>query len=694
MPEHRVATEGVSPSDVGRESSEATPSRRRRLSPSRLVPALAGLAAVAVAQPLLDLLARQPQFLVAHGLSPLEVTIVAVLVVFLPGAALASLAVVGRFRFWVATVLVAFPILLIVLHVGGRMGAGGVLLLMVSGLVAGFAAFLYLRDGRIHDSARYLALIPPVVLVYFFVVLPPAVMRGASPGEGVALGEVASPVPVVIMILDELPVASLIDSEGALLEDRFPAFARLASDGVWYRNAITVETSTTESIPAILSGVQVPDGLVPNAANHPSTLLTMLSSSHEVAAVEPVTELCPPLVCGAPEHPAGPARWAGLALDLAVVYGHLVMPAPWVDRLPPIDENWTGFAADESAASWDLVQAVEEAVERDRRTDVTRFLALLDRGFRRPPLTVAHLALPHRPWEFLPDGSRHGQEGVEGYGTREWGSDEFFVAEGWRRHLLQVGYTDAVVGSVIEELERSGLYQSSMVVVVADHGVYFHPDTPDMRVTNRDSYGSILPVPLFVKYPADLAASPEPGTIDDRRVETTDVAPTVLDVLAADPAEVRFDGVSLLSDFVRTESVLELRDEPFAVGAAGDEKLAVARDKEAWFPHGDPWSLVPNPSLRVVLGQSLPGENDPRIDLEFSSGDPAPPLMEGRVTSTGALSGEELVALTADGVLVAISKVFEVGDQAARFSFLIDPERDYEPPMAAWLLVEGARLVR
>src|SRR5690606_23877105 len=123
--------------------------------------------------------------------------------------------------------------------------------------------------------------------------------------------------------------------------------------------------------------------------------------------------------------------------------------------------------------SFDLMDRVAETVAGDRRADVERFITALtpDGTEERPQLTVGHLVLPHRPWEYLPDGSPHGEMGPEGYNGLGWGSDPYFTAAGWRRHLLQLGLVDQALGRVVDRLQELGTYDSTLVVVVADHGV-------------------------------------------------------------------------------------------------------------------------------------------------------------------------------------------------------------------------------
>ena len=68
-----------------------------------------------------------------------------------------------------------------------------------------------------------------------------------------------------------------------------------------------------------------------------------------------------------------------------------------------------------------------------------------------------------------------------------------------------------------------------MIVVTADHGVVLTDGRFDRRRASRETVDEIAPVPLFVKKPGQRR-----GRIDDSVVETTDVVPTILDVLGVD----------------------------------------------------------------------------------------------------------------------------------------------------------------
>ena len=60
--------------------------------------------------------------------------------------------------------------------------------------------------------------------------------------------------PVVMIVFDEFPVATLIDEQGEIRAEDFPGFARLAQDGTWFRNAVGSHERTEEALPTILSG--------------------------------------------------------------------------------------------------------------------------------------------------------------------------------------------------------------------------------------------------------------------------------------------------------------------------------------------------------------------------------------------------------------------------------------------------------
>ena len=659
-----------------------------------VVAAVLGLGAVAVAQPILEVVGAEPGYLVAHDLGTIEVVLFPLVLVAAALVPLPAVVIARRFSaeagIWAAAAVLGAWTGLIVLHVGVRLTWAGALTAVSAVAAGGAVVTVYGTSSTARRWSGALAVLPPVVVVWFWLTVPTSLFDPAS-GDAVVADD-AAPYDVVVLIFDELPTSSLMGADGNLLPRFQEGFGRLASDGIWYRNAVTVETLTAEAIPAVLSGAAVEDGTLPVTSAHPNTLMSILSGTHDVSTVEAITDLCLPDVC-TPTRPPLVERWRTLLIDTGVVFAHLVTPPSVATALPPIDAAWAGFAATYAGdGSFDVDEELRDARQTDRRLAVDAFIEEVPDGGDPPTVAVGHFLLPHRPWTLLPDGTTYVPDDPPGYVSRGWGSDEFFVAQGWQRHMLQVGYADAVVSAVVDRLQEQGRYDATMLVVLADHGVAFIPGVGDMRATHRRSARWILPVPLFVKYPAAAEGVPAPGTVVDTRVETIDVVPTVMDVLdaAVDPTlTASWDGRSLLGLDGRGETTeMMLRGEPFAYHGGVGELRRIAALRERWFT--DPWALVPDPSLRPLLGAAiadLDTSDDPHTQVTIGD---AGVMTTGTVTAESTPPGSPpYVAVANDGHIVAVTKAFDDGGKW-RFATLVGPgEARTGGDWSAWTVVTG-----
>lgn len=118
--------------------------------------------------------------------------------------------------------------------------------------------------------------------------------------------------------------------------------------------------------------------------------------------------------------------------------------------------------------------------------------------------------------------------------AREW------TPEGRRaavdKYDESLAYLDAQLGHLFAELERRGLWDSTLVVVTSDHGeefgehnVFFH---------GNSLFRPALEVPLMIRYPGHVPA----GQVVRTPVSLKDLAATVLDLSGSDP---RLPGRSL-----------------------------------------------------------------------------------------------------------------------------------------------------
>ncbi len=94
-----------------------------------------------------------------------------------------------------------------------------------------------------------------------------------------------------------------------------------------------------------------------------------------------------------------------------------------------------------------------------------------------------------------------------------------------------IRWIDRVIGSVINELDRRGLRQKTLVIVAADHGESFGEHGNEGHA--RDVYGEVTTTPLVMSFPFRL----EPGIVVNARTQNVDLWPTILELLKLSPLE-------------------------------------------------------------------------------------------------------------------------------------------------------------
>ena len=505
------------------------------------------LSVFAVAQPLFDLLGRNASFFVAHRASRMDVVAFSVVTFLAPAAVLiVARVLISRdsrsaahvFHLVTLAILGALAIAPPVVRAWGAHWVPAVALGIAVGVVVVSA---YRRFGGFRRFLSFLGVATFAFPILFLFATPvrDIILPQRLPSSELARAVepvTTSEVPVLIGLFDELSITSLITPRGDINAKRYPNFAELARRSTWYREATTVGLRTDQAVPAILTGRRVPRRQVPSSFAYPDNLFTLMSRTHELHVHESVTQLCPPELC---RLTVGEATTGlrSLALDTSVVYGHLVLPVGLADRLlPPLGDRWSGFTKGElgvpgpgDIGGGDPVKAWLRsalAAARDQHEGLV-FEDLL-RGVKKtskPQLSWAHVQIPHPPWRYLPTGQVYPIDvTTPGYHGYRWSEDPYLVDEGLQRSLLQTKYADALVGRMIERLERAGTWDRTMVVVVADHGATWAPGK-SRRDVGGDQRAGLLGVPMFIKYPEQ-----QRGRIDPRNAETTDVLPTIADV--------------------------------------------------------------------------------------------------------------------------------------------------------------------
>jgi hypothetical protein len=507
----------VTTRDPGREEGRLSALARRSAH-------LTALCALAFAQPIFDILGKNPAFFAVRGSSSGDIVLFALGLIVLPPLALSALelaaGLVSSAAAWTLHLaFVAGLVAVIVLQALTKSETlDGLAALVTAGLLGAASAFLYLRAKAVRTFLTFLLAAPVVFLALFLFDSPVSKLVFPEQAEAKTVA-VDSRTPVVVLVFDEFPTISLMDRAQHVDAARFPNFAALARDATWFRSATTVHPHTEQAVPAILTGQLPKQGALPIFADHPQNLFTFLGGSYRLNVVEALTHLCPPKLCKKKTRKtqqlgAGDSDETGsLASDTGIVYLHLLLPNPYVSHVPPISNTWGNFGGHE--------QTEAEAPAYCGR-NICR-LASQIAAERKPALYFVHSLLPHVPWLYLPSGKRYGGDVrvVPGAPNGTWGNDDWLAKQAQQRFFLQLGYTDNAVGLVLRRLRATRLYDRSLIVVTADHGVSFRPGTPRRNVTSGNLV-DIAFMPLFVKFPGQKR-----GRIDDSFAQTIDILPTI-----------------------------------------------------------------------------------------------------------------------------------------------------------------------
>jgi len=299
--------------------------------------------------------------------------------------------------------------------------------------------------------------------------------------------------PVVMIVLDEFPLADIQSVDGSIDRERFPGFAALARGSTWFPNAYAVHDSTHFAVPAILTG-RAPRtrAVAPNHLTHRRSLFTYLDRlGYRIHSREEATTVCPPRLC------------------------------PRADRYGNPHYN----------------------ILHRRRERLDHTIRGLRRS-RKPTLTFHHSVLPHVPWAYLPTGqARQGYRAgkLPDFASPAGFGDEFLTHFNEQRHLLQAGFADGEIGRLVARLKKTRQWKDALVVVTADQAISFQRGVSDRRQVTESNIHEVAPVPLFVKRPGQTRADTSRAYVSG-----VDILPTISGLLGRRLGW-KADGISVFS---------------------------------------------------------------------------------------------------------------------------------------------------
>jgi hypothetical protein len=441
---------------------------------------------------------------------------------------------------------------------------------------------------------------------------------------------------VVLLVMDEFPSDSLLDRRRRIDPVRYPNFAALADDATWFRNAYSVYDSTTKAVPLILDGVRPRPHTSADRRDHPRSSYDMFARhDYRIVDSEEATALCPPSICrgGRTRRPA-------------------IIPKLLGGR-PQRFNSW---------------------------------VRSMKRG--RPTFWFKHLLLPHGPYQYLPSGARTRPgpaDLLRGMNTVPGFHDEFLTRHNEQRYLLQLGFADRLIGRLVRRLKEQGIYDDTLLVVTADHGIAFQVGVQTRRSVSRSNVEELTPVPLLVKRPGQRG-----GRVSDAYARTLDVTPTIADALGW-KVGYRTDGHSAFGPITRRRRSVTLptRDFGSTVSISGRRwearRRAVVRRRLRQFGSGELASLFTGIGPhRELIGQAPGdvGEVSGAGGVRASIAEPAlfahvrrtegvvPTQIAGDLTGGGG--GKRDLAVAVNGRIEAVGRSFHLqGDPTEHFALMV-----------------------
>ena len=495
---------------------------------------LLAVAILAVVIPASEKIAANDVFFAAHGVSPL-----AWVVLLVAGLVVCWLVLAGVVRLLKAVLPpLAFDVVTSVLMVViSWFFVGNVLARTLLSSAPGLAAVGGLVVAvLITLAARRLAM-GNVLMVFATVAavfpLVTSIWSGSqtAPAQAFGFDEAAQRPDVVWIISDELQYPLAFDAEGNVRPE-LPNLKALQQDSTTYTKAYSGANYTDYAVPSMLSGisdvaaqgaermqaVRAGIGIVPGLANEYSVVMESPIYGYE----------CKDAACasvGSDSEAGAFGRYLGFAKDTAAIAGKTALASPFSDAFPSLDGKWKDF--------WSGGDEFGDEAEGNSVGAVIAGLGeALSANPGAPVFALWHSIRTHAPWSVDREGRQifpgrvpvvEGAHMVGSKADQTYTTDELKSLER-RLYADSAVDFDRQLGLLVDELKASGRYDSTMIVVTADHGAGI-TEQADRRMgdTLEQRWTEVAHVPLLVKAPGQA----EPDVVDAPR-STGQIAASVL----------------------------------------------------------------------------------------------------------------------------------------------------------------------
>ncbi len=663
---------------------------------------LAALWCLGLVRPLFDVVDAEPSFFLARGNTSGDILIFAIGLTLVPPLVLTLIellvrAVSARAARVVHVLFVVLLAALVALQFVKGPLTGTIAAFAVALTVGALVGWAFWKTAGMRTFLSLITPAPFIFLALFIfaspltdIIIPANESVASSPGE-VTSGNAT---PVVIVIYDEMPTVTLMNSQTNVDAERFPNFAKLSKTATWYKNNTTLADGTWAGVPAILTGLR-PAAVSKQLTAYKQSVYTMLRASHRIKSIEALTPVCPNTICAPkPRDPTG-KRLRALYDDLSVVTGKVLLPEQLAAKLPAIGATDGDFAgtsgATDEGKKLRKINPKARFLDSEPIRDVSgagfvndnlRQVAELQNsitGKGRPPLYVMHTLIPHVPFRFGPNGEQYKPDGADAPGLTDqtWTKNRYQVNVALQRFLIQAEYSDRVLGSIVTRMKQAGIWDKALFIITADHGISFRPGG-SRRPINNQNFPEIANTLLFVKLPGQAT-----GSVNTQPVRSIDIVPTIAQVTKTGEG-LKFDGVPLNAKHTDTNiDVRHGRSQTFLYAQFDDmvkRRDQLAREWAGYFPPGRDglFKIGPNQNLLGRQVASLPSNNGAvsgKIDNSkaYSNLRPGSGISQFYLSgyTSGASAGAPLAAAV-NGRIVAVGQTITT-PRGVRFGIILPP---------------------
>ena len=363
--------------------------------------------------------------------------------------------------------------------------------------------------------------------------------------------------PAYVLVFDELSWDVLL-KDGRIDAEAFPNFAALAAASTLFTNAVTNHVFTVDAFRSLLGGRLDP-------GENGAKLFDYLPADCRVL----VRDYFNPTYAWMRRH-SRPGRQFILRGEAeAVPGGFLEAPGIVADLLAQTPFSRSPF---DHAPATRILPPLVERVPDERftvETEIAGFLDGLADAGGKGRLHLWHSPLPHFPFRFNPDGSRHGEVSSEfllPYDLKKLGNPaDYRIDRVLYNYRRQAGYADHVLGLFLRRLKDLGIGDEAVIAVTSDHGLRTWGTTEPRDYPARIG-GEVARIPLLIRSPRF-----KPGP-NSREYQHLDFVPTLLDALGISYDPAGFEGRSAFAPDPgpRRRILHDLHCVPFSYDAAAD----------------------------------------------------------------------------------------------------------------------------